>query len=373
MESLHATNGRLLDHSERSEHSMFWLSSLPYDLIFLTPFWFVIAYLSVGHQLEAFLGTSAFLVWFYHLFIRLPHFVAGYRFTYFKEASWISAREKPISLILIPAMIFGVYLLPFLLGYSSQHPFVHATILAASIFGTYHIGMQNLGILQLYRRREAEVLGTVSPLQLEKLVFYTAILINIESTALKTWRDSSFVQGLEILLRIVLGAALVYYCFKRGKPTPSGRRLTAGDLHLFLAVAVMFPWSFYGSSLDHFLLYNGHHSIAYLGLLFLVREPGRKPSDPSRSRPLAVFWRFVVYTAPLVLVSFGLIWLGKYTSPYNTSSHNPITSQVILGFFMVHYYLESVIWRSSGRQVLQKLDEVRTLSTGGTCALSPGM
>lgn len=328
-----------------------WIVGPRYDLLFFSTIWllplFVIAPLgSAGVGL----GAAFFYVWIYHLLIRFPHFAAMFRTTYLRPEQRAYYRQHWVRYFGVPALILLVYALPLLASAGYASPAGHAVATVAYVWGYQHIGMQNYGILQVYRLRAGA--DRVAP-RFEKAIFYAIIvavaatnhlvpLVEVAGRAdLATSSERAVNTGLVAVLLLLVGG---YFTHLWRQGSFSGPAL----LYFGVALVAMVQWPFYEKLPDGswFLVFNGHHSVAYLGLLFVIEWNRRSPGE---SMTFAAGMRgYARFMGPLLLFSLGLVFV---TMLYGTAklaagySEQGGSLEVLLGFFVVHYYVESQVWK----------------------------
>lgn len=323
-----------------------WIRSPAYDLVFFSTLWMVPLLLLLQAGLVG-AGAGVALVVAYHALLRLPHFVGTVSVSWGNPANREHYRAHWVQYYAIPAALLAAYLAPAL------SPVVRASAIGvvlttvATLWGTHHIGMQNFGVLQLYRRRaglpvDARAQG------LEKQLFQLLVALAVASPVVGLlgpgWHWLSLGARASIALAAVFAGALL-----------ARRMLSTGHwsvpliAYLATSVAVMIRWPFYDrlptpglSAGMHFLVFNGHHCAAYLGLLFLM--DGNRRERAWAGFPAGAF-RFAGFALPLVLVSVAALWatggLGTREGALEAGLF------VLQGPFMVHYWIESRVWRFS--------------------------
>lgn len=335
-----------------------WIVGPRYDLAFFSTLWLppLLVLAAIGFTGSA-LGVGFFGLWIYHLFIRLPHFAAMFRVTYLRSNQLRHYREHWFRYFAVPPLILLLYAAPLLTpaGYQSRFGFVITTL--AYVWGYQHIGMQNYGILQIYRIRND---GRSSGLgiRLERLIFYAIIASVCAANHFSSVVE--FVTGVAPapgttrsvnvgLLALAAGLIAVYgYELARtqGWFKPAG-------LYFAISIVAMVKWPFYTDlpAGSWFLVFNGHHSVAYLGLLFLMNWNQKHPDRPLT---LGVGAReFLAYFLPLVGVSLLLILAAATHHEMAAAAGYGLEEagglQILLGFFVAHYYVESMVWRFRDR------------------------
>jgi len=326
-----------------------WIVGPRYDLIFFSTVWFppllILAYygaIGIGW------GAGFFLMWIYHLFIRLPHFMASFGMTYFRPEQRAHYKQHWIVYYAVPALILLVYGALLILPQAQNSLVRSALIHMAAMWGYQHIGMQNYGILRIYQRRSGHAFDAVG-LKFEKTIFYSTIVaIWAEGHLVPVFFNWFGASGLGNALKVVdigilyvLAFLITLYLWRLW----TSKNFTwPAMMYFVVSLIVMVKWPFYDSLPrgSWFLVFNGHHSIAYLGLLFLVRW-NRKGGGPlTFTSGLSEYLRYLV---PLIGLSFIMV-LGNemYAEATGLQGYNYL--ELLTGFFVLHYYLESVIWRS---------------------------
>ncbi|MGE4606396.1 MAG: hypothetical protein AAEJ52_06615, partial [Myxococcota bacterium] len=267
-----------------------WIVGPVYDLTFFSTLWLPpLLVLALGgfSGLAGFeFGAGFFVLWIYHLFIRLPHFAAMFRVTYLRANQLQHYREHWVAYFVIPLAIIGIYAWPLATpdGYGSPLGFALTT--AGYLWGYQHIGMQNYGVLQIYRLR-SDVREPAHWPWLEKSIFYAIIVSVCVSNHLAPvvrfagwgWIGSANAELASLVFLAAAGALLLVYL---GQLMRLGGLRTPAVLYLLISAVAMVRWPFYDAlpAGSWFLVFNGHHSVAYLGLLFLMTWNDKYPDRP---------------------------------------------------------------------------------------------
>jgi hypothetical protein len=323
-----------------------WIRSPAYDLVFFSSLWMVPLLLAL-HAGMVGAGAGVALVVAYHALLRLPHFVATVSITWGNPANREHYRSHWVQYSAIPAALLVAYLAPALSPgvRASAIGVVLATV--ATLWGTHHIGMQNFGVLQIYRRR-AGLPFDARAQSLERRLFQLLVALAVASPVVSLlgpgWHWLSLGARALIALAVVcVGVLLVVRMYSTGHWSVP---LVA---YLATSVAVMIHWPFYDrlptpglSAGMHFLVYNGHHCAAYLGLLFLM--DGNRRERLWAGFPAGAA-RFASFALPLVLVSVAaLLATGGLATREGALEAGLFALQ---GPFVVHYWIESRVWRFS--------------------------
>lgn len=186
-------------------------------------------------------------------------------------------------------------------------------------------------ILQIYRQQ-----SETTPLNLEryveKLIFCLLIAARV---AVDAWGGSPVAQSISSIFSLIVAiSSIIYLAYLISKGVCSL------PFFLFFATAlvVTIPWPFAADlpKYSQFYVFNAHHSIAYLGLVFMMKM--NKINCPFEFGKWAIkFGRFML---PLVALS-GLATYACFLLMENRRFH-PI--DLMVGFMMVHYYIDFVIW-----------------------------
>lgn len=333
-----------------------WIVGPAFDLAFFSTLWLppvlVLAlggFTAIG---DSRFGAGFFVLWIYHLLIRLPHFAAMFRVTYLRASQLSHYREHWVAYFAIPLGIIAVYAWPLATpdGYGSSIGFVLTT--AGYLWGYQHIGMQNYGVLQIYRMRSGAREPAHWP-RLEKGIFYAIIVSVCLSNQLASVVrfaggsiGSANAQFVSFVFLVIAGALSLVYLSQLWR---QGGLQTPAVLYLLVSVVAMVRWPFYDALPpgSWFLVFNGHHSVAYLGLLFLMTWNDKHPDRPLT--PSEGFRHYVKFFAPLVVFAmlFILVSATYHSSRVTAGYDAPGTGslEALLGFFVAHYYVESRVWR----------------------------
>lgn len=326
-----------------------WIVNPAYDLMFFSTVWLPPLLVLASVRLSEAMSAVAFTIWIYHLFVRLPHFAATVHVTYRRKEQRDYYREHWIQFYVVPAVILLIY------GALLFRPPVYPEwlrdllVAVASLWGYQHIAMQNFGILQLYNSR-AHLRPTLNAVRIEKAIYYcivVGIYVDAWTGRALTWIDPGFSGSVSGMGQVVVDNILLWLIgielFRR---FATRMLATPATLYLLTSIAVMYRWPFYDQLPGGcwFLVFNGHHSIAYLGLVFLMRWNELHPTVPlTFSKAVVVYARFLV---PLILTSFAALLM---TMAYSKLTDGAFVADIwaLTGVFVVHYYLESRVWRFS--------------------------
>lgn len=322
-----------------------WIVSPRYDLLFFSSLWLLplLVVVQIGAE-QLSLVDGLFTIWFFHLFIRLPHFAATLKVTYLRTEHRAHYRKHWILYFAVPALILGVYAIPSLTSSGFATPWGQALVAVAHVWGYYHIGMQNYGILQVYRGRSKAERET-GP-KIEKTVYWVIVLAIVISNEVWPYvaaggseRAGAFLNGLTGPGQIALVAVL---CVIYGKHLRRSRSFSVAALLYFaVSIVAMVKWPFYDSLPEHawFFVFNGHHSLAYLGLVLLMEWNRKHPGE--RFSMTAAAPAYLRGYAPLVLAGLAMILAAKGFALIDPALKlNPL-----LGFFVAHYYVEALVWK----------------------------
>lgn len=308
-----------------------WILAPRFDLIFFSSFWKLIPSAFIISQLGSVIGDLSFLAFVYGPLVRLPHFLAT--FVLIKDHSdqiRLAIKNHAFRLIL-PIVLFLVFTIPifFLEG---RHSWQWASLFKVSlIVANIHLSMQNYMILQIYRKQSETI-----PLDLERYLEKSIFLLLIAArVAVDAWGGSPFAQSISSVLSLIItisSTIYITYLVRKG--------VCSLPFILFFATALMvtIPWPFAADlpKYSQFYVFNAHHSIAYLGLVFLMKM--NKIGCPFDFGKWAI--KFGGLLLPLICLS-GLATYACLLLMKNRRFH-PI--DVMVGFMMVHYYIDFVIW-----------------------------
>jgi hypothetical protein len=370
-----------------------WIRSPGYDLIFFSTLWLAPILLALFYGLVGVgVGVIAIAL-LYHAILRLPHFIATFRLTYANPANWKHYRERWVLYFVVPPVILVVCALPSLLGHRSLPLYRELVAVAAGVWGIQHVGMQNYGILSLYRRR-ANLTPDPEGAALEKRILHVLIIAAGAGIVGSLFGTGEAVRvGIDcarLSLYAAAAALVTWYLARAARAWRQPITTWPAVLYFLTALAVMVRWPFYDQLATpglrtgmFFFVFNGHHCLAYLGLLFMMdcnkREAGR---------PVFMGWRdgarqFATYVAPLVGVSLLALWAT--TGAFTMSGLQAITTEKTLdralglftGTFVVHYYIEALSWRFSNaynrKTVLPLLRAPRLAPAPSTASAAPAL
>jgi hypothetical protein len=332
-----------------------WIVGPRYDLCFFSTLWLLPLLVLAPVAFEGFgIGAAFFYVWVYHLLIRLPHFAAMFRVTYLRQSQLPHYREHWLRYFAVPAAILALYGAPLLSADGYQSSFGQLLATVAVIWGYQHIGMQNYGVMQLYRMRAGAVADRAG-VRFEKMIFYAIIVSVAAGNHLSAIGRSMGWDPIDALWPLslaglfgVLTAALISVYFLHLWRTGSFSRPMV--LYFCVAVIAMVRWPLYDGlpAGSWFLVFNGHHSVAYLGLLFLMewnqREAGRRFTFAAVARDFALFYAWLVAAALLLVLATMLYATVKQNAGQVVYASS---LELLLGFFVVHYYIEALVWKFS--------------------------
>jgi len=331
-----------------------WIVGPRYDLAFFLTAWLppVLILSAAGFgQLDN--GEAFFFFWIYHLFIRLPHFLAMFNITYLQHDQFAYYRTHWVRYFLVPVLIIVVYGAPLLIpaGYDSNLGFVLKTF--AFLWGYQHIGMQNYGVMQIYRRRAGKD-ADVGQQKLEKMTFWIIIVAIYGTNHLIPTVEFFLSEPLPVEIakfvsRFSLIAATLFSGFYLIKISRAGSLWTPATAYFCMSVMVMIAWPFYKylPSGSWFLVFNGHHSISYFGLIFLMTWNRKHKVQTMTFRAGAR--EYLRFFGPLLIFSLFLILGALIYTWTQVGLPNGLASKLsldpLLGFFVAHYYIDSQVWR----------------------------
>ena len=258
-----------------SLNSSQWIRGPVYDAVFFCALWRVpVSVLILGTTTA--MASAVFFI-LYHLFIRVPHFAATANFTYFYQANREYDREHWIRYMAVPVVIVAAYAArPW---FESRSIYNNLLLSVATIWGMQHIAAQNFGVLESLSRtfggesrqplaiaRKGCVLRTDGPRGLRVRAAVVVVRARFINSQRVRW---------VIRLAVVLtcGAYVARIWTRRAVAPVSIPAL----LYFATAVSVMVPWPIYkrlpqvGAG-AFFYVFNGQHCLAYLGLVFHMKQ-----------------------------------------------------------------------------------------------------
>ena len=330
-----------------------WIVGPRFDLLFFSTGWLLpLLVVAPLGSLASGLPAGFFTIWVYHLFIRLPHFGAMFLNTYLRREQLDYFRKHWVRYFVVPVAILALYAAPLATPEAYGSSFGSVIAHVAYVWGYQHIGMQNYGILQIYRMRSGVAVDP-SAARFEKAIFYTIIIaVAVHNHLLPTlsgrvgYASAATASTLDGAFFVVLAGLVAIYLvrgFRRG-----GFTLPA-LLYLAVSLAAMIQWPFYRDlpAGSWFLVFNGHHSVAYLGLLFMMGWNRREPGAPlTPGRACAEYAKFI---APLVgfalVLLIGVVVYSSARATVLDTEYAGGSLEVLLGFFVTHYYVEAMVWK----------------------------
>jgi hypothetical protein len=332
-----------------------WIVGPRYDLCFFSTLWLLPLLVFAPAAFDRFgLGAAFFYVWVYHLLIRLPHFAAMFRVTYLRRSQLAHYRRHWVAYYVVPAAILALYSAPLLFEQGFESGPGQLLALVAFIWGYQHIGMQNYGVMQIYRMRGGAAADRRGP-RFEKAIFYAIIVSVALGNHLPAIVQKLGWQGSEAMLPLsiagIMGSVTValiagYLLHLKRSGCFSWPMLT----YFCVAVIAMVRWPLYENLPDGswFLVFNGHHSVAYLGLLFLIEwnqgQPSRRFTFAAATREFLPFYAWLVAGAVL-MVGVTVLYATVVENSGRLVEGGSLES--LLGFFVMHYYVEARVWKFS--------------------------
>ena len=342
--------------STASAKPSYWIRGPLYDLMFFCTAWCIPVFLILYRHLEAAVGVAIFWTG-YHVLLRYPHFVATARVTYLKPENREYYRENWVRYFLVPALIITVYTARSAFGPEGTGlNRLLSTIVMT--WGFQHISFQNYGILSVYRGRAKTAADTFSR-KFERIIFLGLFVLYAVQQGIPMWiHDARIDQAVSVFsvgLKVLLAFAVLLYLVRMILVRKTYAFSFPAFLFFLSAVVSMVYWPFYDSYAGpvngptlFFYIYNAHHCIAYLGLLFHIDCNYKQKSGSVFG---ASFMKYAVFLVmpiafSLVLVALTSNHLSNALAGYMNS--NQFTMQGFLqGFFLVHYYIESNSWKLS--------------------------
>lgn len=314
--------------------------------VFFSAFWwlplFFLSYASVAPAI----GLGLFII-VYHVILRLPHFLATYPITYGQRSNWARYRKEWIRFLLIPALILGVY---FEFGdYRGTHGIGIALTLLAPLWGLQHIAFQNFGLMQIYHAKA----GQQHPVA-RRWEWWTYFFVFAASAVVVGFRripngtlqgtlngseKSSWLFSLAPCLFISGLVALYFFRERRRLSWPS-------SLFFLSSVFGMLYWPLYdrlpwpANTLVYFYAFDGQHCLSYLGLVSLIE--GRSVSRLSVTRTL-LFVGALIAVSALAVGALYFFQPGQFVHEMAGEKYRAFAA--FEGFYVIHYYLESFIWK----------------------------
>jgi hypothetical protein len=335
-----------------------WIRNPAYDLIFFSSIWWIPLGIALLYYHSAFYVVVLLIL--YHLLIRIPHFAATLNLTYFLEANRDHYQKHWIRFYVMPIFIFILFSTRRF--FDPNHLYSKSLLSIGVIWAIKHIAFQNYGISNLYRSRSLakkdQCLG-----KLEKLVFLGLVFLSVYIAMVKTWLSEPVNQSVDFYVRwgliALIAVLLVTYFFRVffiNKTTPTSKPAV---LFFLTAISVQVYWPIYdkigeGTAVGgniFFYVINGHHCLAYLGLIYHMSS--------NQYKGLSLSDGFKKYYSPILIGTFllmGFVSLRWYWSGDGFSIGYGFKALSFLdGVFMVHYYLESNTWKFSSSHTRETL------------------
>lgn len=317
-----------------------WILTPWYDLLFFSSFWLIpLNFLLLKYELPTLIAGASFALVVYGPLVRFPHFFASFSLMKGVVGEGKGDPAKILAYVVVPILLFLLFTIPifFLQDRNSwQWTWIfNLSILAAN----YHLSMQNHEILQIYGKKLERPSGSnlqIPNTNFEKVIFLVLIFAR---SIVDFWGKENMVQTFADVISlgvIVIVGLRIFVLFR--KKTCSLPFL----LFYIISIVVLIPWPFYQSlpKFSNFYLINAHHSICYLGLIFMTKMSRTgTPYDFGK-------WmlRFPLFFAPLVILSFLFVYVCYQLVP--SERFNPY--DLMIGFVIIHYYFDSVVmWRDN--------------------------
>lgn len=318
-----------------------WLQSRGFDLCFFGTIWLVPAVILTRGTMATPGMLLLFLAFLYgpHLFSTVHH--VG------RLPAW--ARTQPLAFVL-PAALGVLFTLPAVPGQLLPTKVSELLLIVATLWGIVHVGQHNLSILQHYRERTGKAASSVTAQREQRILMLLMIAAAegvISPFVERNLTVKAFIDVTRICVQLLAGAELIAYLASALRSRQGARELLPSALFLVSAAAAMTPWLQYGLSPSlriglFFLVFNAHHSLASLGLTFLMK----RESDTQSIAPREL----VSFLAPLVAMSILILWLatGAFTLSGIEKLLAPVTVErtlrLLTGCFVLHYYFEMLAW-----------------------------
>ena len=330
-----------------------WIVGPRYDLCFFSTLWLLPLLAFAPAAFDGFgVGAAFFYVWVYHLLIRLPHFVVMFPVTYLRRSQLSHYREHWVRYFAVPAAILAAYAAPLVTAGGFQSDYGRLLIGVAVVWGYQHIGMQNYGVMQIYRMRGGAIAERAGA-QLEKTIFYAIIATVVAGNHLAAIGQRLGISDIDALgplgvagsIGVLTGVLIAVYFLQLWR---TGNFSWPMVLYFCVAVVAMVRWPVYDELPpgSWFLVFNGHHSVAYLGLIFVMEwnqgPSGRRFTFSAGARKLVLFYAALV-AASLVLVLATMLYAGVKENAGQVVYGGSL--ELLLGFFVMHYYVDAQVWR----------------------------
>lgn len=320
-----------------------WIKSPQFDCLFFISLGPVIIFtVLLFTSLKLFSNSTLSVFIFYNLIIRYPHFFSTLYVSYGNQSIRKRINLQKFKFYIVPIIILINYLLPVMLNNSFKESWLIFNTAILYIWGFQHISMQNYGFFRIYRNKEYSTnnrAASVSETIFEKSIFIftwvSQCIFYFKQYILKI--ESNLLENILIALTASLVAAYFFYRIKLNnfdKKVSINIIKTPAILHLLLSTIIMTSnFIFKITALEHFAIYNFHHSMAYLGLVWIVYKRKNKKINIK-------FEAFKFYSL-IFLISLFFIILPKLI----TESWKEAIIQATMAIFVIHYYLEAIIWK----------------------------
>ena len=286
--------------------------------LFVSPIWLVPIIIFFLLKMPDLLNVpfgSYYVVYFlvFSAFIRLPHFLSTYMLMHQKN-TFNYLMERKIKYIFIPLLLFLSVLYSYRLGSDSRR----VVTALVTTFGFSHICFQAMGITLLIDKLQIKTVNLIKIFYLS-LFFLNLLIFKLPRVRVNI--DINYIYAFEAAVILLF----LYLCFLL-------KNSLSTLFYLITTSIFLFPMSYFTSEKFYFLFYDFHHSLNYIALTFFLFRNKESNSYHFKKYFLLIVFSFVL----LVFFSAhgGFSFLVKNKGEW-----------FFLGFFTLHYYFDTIIWR----------------------------
>ncbi len=211
-----------------------------------------------------------------------------------------------------------------------------------------HAIQQNIGIMLLYQNsktNEAKIPRAIQSWS-QRLVGLSMALVFFRKQLLT---GTPLFEPMMVPIAITAIAGIAYsaaYIWSLGKELAAGKHLNAPSfLFWLLCVTYLVPFAFLGKNYDDALMIPLMvHWCQYIGINFVVAKRKYQGEERIENIPLKKpILLYIISGFSLVFFILTLTYFQKLQGDTNLSGQ--LLKGIVLGFGMVHYYLDGFIWR----------------------------